>query len=158
MAFERLIKVARIAAHAIRMGLLVSFVALGSIALWAFANRPDMGWSDALVADLAEGPVPASRLGVTDWQVICQVPQGLDPRDVLQAETGTGFTECQGWRSWFPYYPDVAALGASGPTSCAAWPVPAGLLRAQGDTPLCHRRAGFTQLIRQGERLAVTTF
>lgn len=146
MTFDRLIKVALMAGHAVRMGLLVGIVALGSVALWMFGNRPDPGWAEAFRADLEAGPVPAAEIAPRGWQRLCRVPNGLAPGAALAGEGAAPLTGCEPWKPWYRYYPEVEALAFAAEGSCRAYPVPRGVLRlTEGDAPICHARRGFTQ-------------
>lgn len=154
MAFEREIRVLQIAWHCLRMGLLVSFVALGSVVLWLWANRPDMAWSDAFLARLDRSGVPVSDTAPGDWRQVCAVPVGVDPIASLRAAGAPAHPSCSVWRPWYRYYPEVGAIAGAGASGCVARPVATAGLDWPVETQ-CWDRRGFSVWI-QTERGALT--
>ncbi len=137
--------------HALKMGLLVAGVAMGSAALWYLVNAPDGRETEALLEALARGPVYANELEVPDWQVICLTAEEANPNAILAAEGAARTRECAGWNGSMKYFPGFGAIAVSGPSSCRIIPVLTEYVvpAAKGESA-CLRRAGLTSLHRTG--------
>lgn len=137
--------------HALKMGLLVTGVAMGSAALWYLVNAPDGRETEALLADLAEGPVYVNGLGVPDWQVLCLVAEEENPNAYLAAEGAGRTKECEGWNGSMKYFPGFGSVAVSGRGSCRIIPVLTEYLipAAEGEST-CFARTGLTSLERTG--------
>lgn len=148
---DRMIVIASRVWHALKMGLLVTGVALGSAALWYLVNAPDGRETEALLADLAEGPVFVNEMGVPDWQVICLVAEEQNPNALLAAEGAARTKECEGWNGSMKYFPGFGAIAISGRGSCRIIPVLSDYLvpAAKGEST-CSARTGLTSLERTG--------
>lgn len=140
---DRLITVLLRVQHALKMGLLVSGVALGAAALWYVANAPDHSAGEALLARLGDGPVRVSGLAGQGWTGVCLIHEADDPRRVA----GTALKACEGWMAASAIYDGYGWLVFPGP-ACRAIavhqdffdPAPRGQAR-------CHPRRGLMSLV-----------
>lgn len=144
---DRMVLVARRVAHALKMSLLVTGVAMGSAALWYLVNAPDGRETTALLDRLKTGPVYVNEIAVEDWQLVCLVAVEENPNAWLAAGGATRVKNCEGWNGSMKYFPGFGAIAISGPNSCKITPVLAEyLVVAAPDESVCLPRSGLMSL------------
>jgi len=138
-------------AHALRMGVLVTGVAIGSVAVFWIVNRPDDAPAEAMFHRLREGPAPVAAFAPRDWTHVCLGARGEDVRVRMRAETGHPARECAGDNAWTALYDPYAEIGFAAPFACRIVPVHRDLFRpAREGEARCEARRGLMYLSLDG--------
>ncbi len=144
---DRLVTVAQRVWHAIKMGLIVSVVALGSAAIWFVVNAPDNAPAAALLKTLEAGPELANDIAPEGWTHFCASPDTTDLRQVFREQTEHNHAHCEGWNGPLSIYGKYTSFGFTGPQGCLVIPVTREVLRTTSkDAPHCQRRKGLMML------------
>ncbi|MEM9268308.1 MAG: hypothetical protein AAGA78_05155 [Pseudomonadota bacterium] len=145
---DRLVTVLQRLWHAFKMGLLVSFVALGAAAVWFLVNAPDNDPAKALLEQLSEGAVPINALAPQDWSHACFGQVGTELRDVFRDQTPYAHSHCEGWNGPLAVYGTYAPLGFTGASGCEVIAVQRELFRPvpPGEGPYCVERKGLVHM------------
>ncbi|MEO0913098.1 MAG: hypothetical protein AAFY59_08915 [Pseudomonadota bacterium] len=144
--FDRFIGMLERSAHALRMGLVLSGVVVGSAALFIAFNGPKPERAEAMAARLAEGPVAVKAFAPEGWTHLCLGAPGEDVRRLIREVTGEPANACSGFNQSFYFYDGFAALGFVGPEGCDVVPVPAGLFSPAGGAPRCETNRGLMMM------------
>lgn len=146
--FDRLVTIAQRLWHAFKMGLLISFVALGAAAVWFLANAPDNDPANALYRSMTAGPVPINAIALDGWTHACFGEVGTELRDVFRAQTPHQHRHCAGWNGPLALYGSYAPLGFVGPSGCQVIAVQRDLFRPvrEGQAPYCVARRGLVYM------------
>ncbi len=148
---DRLITVLLRVQHALKMGLLVAGVAVGTAALWYVVNAPDHATGKALAERLAEAPVPITALAPQGWRSVCLVNAADDPRPLVAPLRDGGLNGCEGWARSHVIYDGWGWIAYLAPKACTVTPVHEALFApAPPGRSACHRRAGLMQFTLQG--------
>ncbi len=144
--FDRFIGMLERSAHALRMGLVLAGVVVGSIALFIAFNGPKAERAEELAALLAEGPQPVRAVAPDGWTHMCLGAPGQDVRELIRAETDEEALACAGFNQTFFFYEGYAAIGFVSALGCDIMPVPEALFSPSGGEPRCEARRGLMMM------------
>ena len=116
--FDKFVQMLERSAHALRMGLLVSGVVVGSAAIFYVFNRPDDAPAEAMLARLSEAPAPVASFGPRSWTHVCLGEPGQDVNAMILAETGHHGQGCEGDRPYTSLYATYSEIGIVAEYEC----------------------------------------
>lgn len=123
--FDRFIAMLERSAHALRMGLLLAGVVMGSAALYIMFGGPDPERAEAFLERLqTEDMVPVTAIAEDGWTHICLGEERQDVRTLIGLVTAEAAPNCSGFNRSFFFYDGYAALGIITPLACDILPVP----------------------------------
>ncbi|QHQ34761.1 hypothetical protein [Algicella marina] len=145
--FDKFIGMLERSAHALRMGLVLAGVTVGSAALFLAFNGPKPERAQAMATRMAEeGRIAVKAFAPEGWSVVCLGDPGQDVRELIRAETGQRANACSGFNQSFFFYDGFAAIGFADPLGCDIIPVPVELFSPSGGKPRCVENDGLMMM------------